>query len=53
MAMLDKETADETAELAQTELADVMERLAALEVDLGVNQAVRAPFLFWAAAPSV
>jgi dynactin 1 len=36
MAMLDKEVAEEKAELAQTELAEVQERLAVVEVELGV-----------------
>ena len=36
MAMLDKEVAEERAELAETELEEVKEKLAVLEVENGV-----------------
>ena len=39
MAILDKEVAEETAELAQTELEEIKEKSAVLEVENGVLNA--------------
>jgi dynactin 1 len=36
MSMLDKEVAEERAEIAEAELEDVKERLAVLQVEMGV-----------------
>ncbi|KAJ7430561.1 dynein associated protein-domain-containing protein [Mycena latifolia] len=43
MAMLDKEVAEERAEAAEAELEEVMERLAVVEVELGVLKEGGAP----------
>jgi dynactin 1 len=36
MAMLDKEVAEERAEIAEAELEEIKERLAVVEVEIGV-----------------